>query len=230
MERSDEIGDLVKSLCAARLQFGAIVKSKNASYDARGGRVSYNYADLADIHSAVHMALASNGLSIFATEVKQDSSLLVTGDLIHSSGQWIRAQVELQPDNWSPRSIGSATTYGRRYVTQMLLDISSDEDDDGEGAEPRGKASEPKAGKKRAPAGAPEQPAEPAQKEEAAPPTLSDMIDELSTAEDQGTVQRRYANMLKFLGKHKDAYPADAAEQLTKVRDGRLATLKEYAQ
>ena len=88
------------------------------------------YADLAEVIEASRQPLSENDLSIVQYA---DDGYVVT-QLMHSSGQWIRGRLRIQPKDNTPQGIGSALSYARRYSWQMLIGQASGEDDDGEAA------------------------------------------------------------------------------------------------
>jgi hypothetical protein len=79
----------------------------------------------------VRPGLSENGLS-FVQSVGLDTDWVIVGTrLMHSSGQWIEDELPVKPDGFGPQQIGSAITYGKRYLLTALLGVASDEDDDG---------------------------------------------------------------------------------------------------
>ncbi len=87
------------------------------------------YADLAEVIEASRNPLTSNDLSI----VQYCDDGYVVTQLMHSSGQWLRGRLRIQPKDNTPQGIGSALTYARRYSWQMMVGLGA-EDDDGEAA------------------------------------------------------------------------------------------------
>jgi len=61
--------------------------------------------------------------------------LVVETLLAHSSGEWIKSEIRIDPIAKDPQAIGSSLTYARRYALSSLLGIASEEDDDAEGAD-----------------------------------------------------------------------------------------------
>jgi len=53
--------------------------------------------------------------------------------LMHSSGEWISGELEMNPVKNDPQGIGSAITYARRYTLAGIAGIAT-EDDDGNAA------------------------------------------------------------------------------------------------
>jgi hypothetical protein len=88
------------------------------------------YADLADVIDAVKDGLAKNDLAVI--QGVDDKFLKTT--LVHKSGEFIETKTPLYLDKQTMQGLGSALTYARRYALSALLNVASDEDDDGNGA------------------------------------------------------------------------------------------------
>lgn len=140
---SREIKDLVAALAKAVLKFGPIAKSKVANIRPREKQAySYSYADLADVLDVVRKPLADEGLVVVHTI---DEDKVLTGWLLHISGQWLRSRIELGSFN-TPQALGSDITYMRRYTLSGLIGVASEEDDDA-GATDADKTATPKGAK-----------------------------------------------------------------------------------
>ncbi len=120
----------------------ALVKAqsamKPASMDKINPHFRSKYASLASIIDSVRKPLTDNGLSFTQTthySVQDGLSLVTT--VLHTSGQWLRAEYPL-PLNATPQQMGSALTYARRYSLSSILGTAAEEDDDGdEASKPR---------------------------------------------------------------------------------------------
>ncbi len=122
----------------------ALVKAQAAMKPASMNKVNPHfkskYADLASIIESVRKPLSDNGLSFTQTThlgAIEYSMYLVT-TLLHTSGQWLRAEYQL-PTNATPQQMGSALTYARRYSLSAITGTAADEDDDGDKAEVQAK-------------------------------------------------------------------------------------------
>ena len=116
----------------------ALVKAQGAFDGAAKGAVNpqfkSKYADLAAVVEATREALAANGLAVVqALGAVTDGKLKITTTLLHSSGQWLAADLEIPVQRLDPQGFGSASTYGRRYALMALLGVPA-VDDDGEAA------------------------------------------------------------------------------------------------
>ena len=138
MNRTDEIGELIKALCLAKKSFKPITK------DGKNPFLNSKYVTLDGIVNATEDALNANGLVIIHHhEFTVDDTLLVT-ELIHESGQIIGTETGMT-QYIGPVSVnekgnvkvnplqvfGSVITYLKRYHISELLNVAVDEDSDG---------------------------------------------------------------------------------------------------
>lgn len=155
--QSDQVEQLAAALAAAQGKFSEIPRRKTATVPLKDketgkriGEYSYNYADLADIISAVRGPLAEQGLAVSQTlgiESYANERLLAvcTTHLRHSSGQWLRSVLKFPTGEKKIQELGSTFTYLRRYSLGAVLGIAPEEDDDAQlasQAEARTKAQE----------------------------------------------------------------------------------------
>lgn len=127
---SPSIGSLIEALAKASLDFKPVLKnSKNPFYKS-------NYADLAEVIDATRNALGANGLAVLQPAIyKRESGVVeIQTILAHSSGQWMKSLLEMPMSKQDAQGIGSAITYGRRYAYSAMLNVASEEDDDGNAA------------------------------------------------------------------------------------------------
>ena len=131
LQMSENINELAKALAAAQGVMTAAKKEcANPFYKSK-------YADLAACWDVCREPLAKNGLSIIQipsqyAEGKEMKIKLLTM-LCHSSGQYIKGEIEIPIAKPDAQGIGSAITYGRRYSLCAMVGIAQD-DDDGNGA------------------------------------------------------------------------------------------------
>jgi hypothetical protein len=131
MQHSEQINELAAALAKAQgTMTGALKDSSNPFFKSR-------YADLESVWTACRRALTENGLSVVQSASATDSGVAVTTMLLHSSGQWMRDTLPLNPKDLSPQGIGSAITYGRRYALAAMAGVYQT-DDDAEAAHGRG--------------------------------------------------------------------------------------------
>lgn len=151
-ERSDSITKLATALVKTQAAMKPAPKSSdNPFFKSR-------YSDLATIWEVAQQPLADNGLAVLQpiSSTQDGKGAIVTTILVHTSGEFVTSTFTVFPRPErerdrntkqiipgsepfvTPQSLGSAITYGRRYALAAMLGIVSD-DDDGEGAEGRGK-------------------------------------------------------------------------------------------
>lgn len=95
------------------------------------------YADLDDINFAVRTVMAKFGFGVSFKIVNQAAGVSITGILMHKAGHREETTMILPLDTGAGRSavqsVGSTTTYGKRYVMCALLNITSGDDNDNDG-------------------------------------------------------------------------------------------------
>lgn len=145
--QSQTIGALAEALAKAQGSMESPAKTKRAKIESQKGSYSYTYADLADVIDATRKPLSVNGLSVAQIISFDGAALILTTQLQHASGEWMRSTYPL-PLHQRPQDQGSAITYARRYALCALLGIAAEDDDDGQAAQqakpPAPKASAPK--------------------------------------------------------------------------------------
>jgi hypothetical protein len=132
--RSSEIAELATALSAAQGAFGPIERNREVEVKTeKGYTYTFKYATMDAVMSAVQPALSANGLAI----VHQTIGAKLISTLFHSSGQWLASEWPLSSGDARNKmqAIGSAQTYGQRYNVRLLLNLASEEDDDGNEAD-----------------------------------------------------------------------------------------------
>ena len=122
---SDAIDLLAPALIKFQAQQGPILKTKTVDT----GKYKYDYAPLDHIVEEIREPLAQCGLALVQTPSEDRLEVRV----IHESGQWIGGDIGLPPNN-DPKALGSDITYRRRYLMSALLNLATEEDDDGTAA------------------------------------------------------------------------------------------------
>jgi ERF superfamily len=133
LRHSESIGKVVEALAKASSEFKPITKNTTNPY------YQQKYADLSALIDATRPALAANGLVVLQTpRVISNRAVEITSMLAHSSGEFMAFDISFPAwqdtkdgTRFDAQTIGSAITYGRRYSYQSLLNISAEEDDDG---------------------------------------------------------------------------------------------------
>jgi len=107
----------------------------------RGRAGSLSYAKLEDILDVVRPIMHQYGFAVVFKMTDSEASVSVTGSLMHSGGHSIETSLRLPFDMTSGKNsvqaVGSAISYGKRYVLNALLNITTrGQDDDGFAAVP----------------------------------------------------------------------------------------------
>ena len=115
---------LYVALCRAQAMFLVPKKTKTNPH------FKMKYADLADVIEATKEGLVKNDLCVSQGVVGTNLKTI----LMHKSGESIETLTPLLLDKQTMQGLGSALTYARRYALSALLNVASDEDDDGNAA------------------------------------------------------------------------------------------------
>jgi hypothetical protein len=89
----------------------------------------YKYADLSDVTDAIMPLLGVNGLAFSAYTKITERGFVLLCELMHEGGESRTAEYPL-PQQGKPQEIGSAITYGRRYMLCAMTGIAPGGDDD----------------------------------------------------------------------------------------------------
>lgn len=134
MEQSDSITELAGALANAQ------AKLKAAEMTAINPFLKNKYADLGEVIKASRAALTENGLSIVQPVSSNGEMVIVTTQLMHASGQWIRDTMAFPLTEQRGKSLaqeaGSIITYLRRYSLASMIGIYADDDTDGNEPKP----------------------------------------------------------------------------------------------
>ena len=135
MAQSEVINELAAALSKAQGEMQAAIKDKVNPF------FKSSYADLGSVWDAARPVLSKYGLCVMqTTEVASDGSRIVmVTTLAHTSGQWMKSYLPLNPSKNDSQGIGAALTYLRRYSLSAIVGVVCDEDDDGETSVGRGK-------------------------------------------------------------------------------------------
>ena len=127
MNKSESIKELAKALNLAQAEMsGAKKKAANPFFKSK-------YADMVSVVDAVRVPFCDNGLSYSQFPIFRDNHVGVETILMHTSGEWLSAELLLPMTKQDPQAAGSAITYAKRYALQAIAGIPS-EDDDGNAA------------------------------------------------------------------------------------------------
>lgn len=143
MKTTEQLGELTKALCAFQSEVKNPFASEAVHVRSDKGNYSYNYTPLSEILALVRPILAKAGLAVNQSVGSEPASsngkdviaVTVTTRLAHTSGQWIETDPLKILTGGSPQAVGTVITYARRYQLSAVLGITSDDDDDANGAE-----------------------------------------------------------------------------------------------
>jgi hypothetical protein len=135
MEQSQEINELAGALSKAQGEMQAAIKDKVNPF------FKSSYADLGSVWDAARPVLSKYGLCVMQTThmAPDGTKILMVTTLAHTSGQWVKSFLPLNPSKNDSQGIGAALTYLRRYSLSAIVGVVCDDDDDGETAVGRGK-------------------------------------------------------------------------------------------
>jgi len=123
-----------RSKDAAKL-FAALAKALGEIEDPKRNRTGQygEYADLTSLRRATRYPLASNGLLVMQTFHMAGQELVLNTTLGHVSGEYVSSQVPIRQAQ-NPQHTMAYATYMRRMAYAAILNLSADDDDDGETA------------------------------------------------------------------------------------------------
>jgi len=163
MTTSDQINELAGALAKAQAEMeGAKKDTVNPFFKSK-------YPDLASVREACNGPLTKHGIAVIQSPSAEGAIVSVVTLLVHSSGQWVRGVASCVAKDDSPQSVGSATTYLRRYSLQSFAGVAP-EDDDAEAAQ-----------------GRPNARPQPQQSQIPAPKGYSDWLDDMRAVASEGT-------------------------------------------
>jgi hypothetical protein len=136
MPRSSEsIGALAAALAKAQIELANPEKSMVATIEADGRRAAnqtFRYAPLSSGLDIVRKTLGRHEIATVQTTAvdKTGEFVNLTTLLAHSSGEWISSDwpVCLLDEMASPKRMGAALTYARRYALFALVGIAAEDD------------------------------------------------------------------------------------------------------
>lgn len=131
---SAETDKLDAALAKAQGQIKPAAKNAENPGFKRGNAAS-RYADLGAIREVSREPLSSNGISVTQWPLHSDDGRVHLITRVAHAGQWMQAHFSIPAPKADPQGYGSATTYIKRFAFAAAIGVvSSDEDDDGEGA------------------------------------------------------------------------------------------------
>lgn len=141
MKTSEHVNEIGKAMASVQGEMKPAIKDSNNPF------FKSKYSNLTSVWESIREPLKKYEISIFQDVVSTDHGISVVTKMIHSSGQWIEfGPLEIPLGKRDAQSIGSATSYAKRYALSAACGVvTDDEDDDGEKAMNRnGQESMPK--------------------------------------------------------------------------------------
>ena len=107
-----------------------------------GGSYSFEYTDLTGIFEAVKAVFKEHGLSImqdsYTENIDGKNYACVETMILHSSGEWVKNRPLKFLASNQMQDFGGQITYMKRYSLSSMLGLSTDKDDDANGASGNG--------------------------------------------------------------------------------------------
>ncbi|MBT0903771.1 ERF family protein [Streptococcus infantarius subsp. infantarius] len=129
MKKSDSISELAKAFAKTQQEMKQPLKNAENPF------FNSTYVPLENVAQSITDVATKNGLSYSQEPTVIDGVVSVTTLVMHSSGEWIEYEpLRLKPDKNNIQGCGSAITYAKRYALSAIFGITSDKDDDGNGA------------------------------------------------------------------------------------------------
>ena len=132
LRESSDIAKLAHALVQAQKVLANPPRNREVQVRTKtGGTYTFRYATLDQIMDVARPALGEAGLCVLQPIVSTEKGPVLVTRLLHESGQWMECEIPLPRLGEDLQGFGSAVTYVRRYAVSAMLNITADEDDDG---------------------------------------------------------------------------------------------------
>ena len=130
MKKSESIAELSKALAKFQEEVKQPLKDKNNPF------FKSKYVPLENVVESITDVAPKNGLSFVQWALNDENGRVgVATMLMHESGEWIEFDaVHMKADKETAQGAGALITYLKRYSLSAVFGITSDQDDDGNGA------------------------------------------------------------------------------------------------
>ena len=127
---SPTVAKIAEALAAAQGEMsGAKKDSANPFFKSK-------YADLAAVIGSIREPLSKHGIAHSQVPGCDAEGYYVDTLLLHTSGEWLRGRIRMNPTKEDPQGIGSVITYMRRYALQAMAGLEAEDDDGNKASEP----------------------------------------------------------------------------------------------
>lgn len=121
---SEQINEISSALSKAQGEIKSAEKdSVNPHFKAKFASLNSHWESCRDILSKYQLTVTQ-----LATIDQNNKNILVT-ILSHSSGQWFKSYLQLNPVKNDPQGMGSCMSYARRYLLSAIVGTTADDDD-----------------------------------------------------------------------------------------------------
>lgn len=124
--QSEKIDKILPAFMAMQQSMSGVAKNKKNDY------FKSDYADLYQVLVTIKEAFAENDLCHIQTYEKHDDKYCLVTTIYHTSGQFFRSYAPIIGAT-NPQTLGSCTTYLRRYALTAMCGLAQ-KDDDGNAA------------------------------------------------------------------------------------------------
>lgn len=125
-EQSESVQNIAKAIVSAQKEMEPLIKNaENPFFKSK-------YADLKACYQACASTLSDAGIAVVQGAGGADNGgVVIYSSFIHSdSGEWMRSSLTLYPKkDKDPQAVGSAITYGRRYLLCAMAGLAPEDDD-----------------------------------------------------------------------------------------------------
>ena len=125
MNKSESIAKLAAALVKVSAHL------TNPPFDSTNPHFKNKYASLAGTRDHLNGILSQFGLTVSQLVGSGERGPTVETVLLHESGEWMSASLEMPASKQDAQGWGSATTYARRYALMGICGVVGDVDDDG---------------------------------------------------------------------------------------------------
>ena len=125
MKTSEHVNEIGKAMACVQGEMRPAIKDSNNPF------FKSKYSNLTSVWDSIREPLMKNQISVFQDVFTTEHGVSVTTKLVHASGQWIDfGPLEIPLSKRDAQSIGSATSYAKRYSLSAACGVVTDDMDD----------------------------------------------------------------------------------------------------